>query len=368
LVGCEPQLGVVKISRLRWRQLVPGILKETCLNAGKFSGLFGLASSSRYRNSRLLVLGFHGVSLEDEHQWDGSLYLSVDTFQRRMESLKRARCTIVSLEEGLGLIARGKLPERAVALTFDDGTYDFYKVVWPILKTCGYPATLYLTTYYVQLQYPVTPGIWSYMLWKATGSRVNAREVLGKDVAFNLTDEAGRAEALQRMTSRADSEGMDGHQRNALSAKLAQILGLDFEALLCSRIIRLLKPEEVSELARDGVSVQMHMHRHWSPPAREVYLDNLQTNRSLISKMTGSEPSHFCYPSGHYTPEGVSWLRDYGIASATTCDVGLLSARTDALLIPRLIVTSSLSDVAFESWLVGIGALVSRVGELIPRA
>jgi peptidoglycan/xylan/chitin deacetylase (PgdA/CDA1 family) len=339
---------------------VLGILKEACLNAWKISGLFGLVSRSRYRNSRLLVLGFHGVSLDDEHRWDPSLYLSVDNFQRRMESLKRARCTVVTLEEGLSLIARGKLPERAVALTFDDGTYDFYRVVWPTLKTLGYPATLYLTTYYAQLQYPSTPGIWSYMLWKAKGSRINARDVLGMDAEFNIADEAGRAEALQRIISRADSERMDGHQRNELSAKLAKVLRLDFEALVASRIIRLLKPEEVTELARDGVSVQMHMHRHCSPRTREGYLDNLQTNRNLISKMTGSEPAHFCYPSGGYTSESVSWLRDYGIASATTCDVGLMSAKTDPLLIPRLMVTSALSDVAFESWLVGIGAIVSR--------
>lgn len=331
------------------------------------SGLFGLASSSRYRNSRLLVLGFHGVSLEDEDQWDPALYLSVQNFQRRMEALQRARCNVVSLDEGLRLVAEGKLPERAVALTFDDGTYDFYKVVWPILKTLGYPATLYLTTYYVQLQYPSTPGIWSYMLWKAKGSRINARDVLGVDVEFNIADQAGRAEALRRIVSHANSERMDGAQRNELSARLARALGLDFEALVASRIIQLLKPEEVSELAQDGVSVQMHMHRHCSPPARETYLDNLQTNRSLISGLTRSEPSHFCYPSGEYTTESVGWLRDYGIASATTCDVGLMSTKSDPLLVPRLIVTSTLSEVAFESWLVGIGAIVSSGGRKLAR-
>jgi peptidoglycan/xylan/chitin deacetylase (PgdA/CDA1 family) len=339
---------------------VSGILKEACLKAWKVSGLFGLASRSHYRNSRLLVLGFHGVSLYDEHRWDPSLYLSVENFHRRMEALKRARCAVVTLDEGLRLIKQGKLPERAVALTFDDGTYDFYKVVRPILKAFGYPATLYLTTYYAQLQYPSTPGIWSYMLWKAKGSRINAGDVLGTGVEFNIADEAGRTEALQRIISRADSQGMDGHQKNELSEKLARVLGLDFEALVSSRIIRLLKPEEVGKLAQDGVSVQMHMHRHCCPSAREAYLDNLQTNRNLISEMTGSEPTHFCYPSGDYTSESVSWLRGYGVASATTCDVGLMSAKTDPLLIPRLIVTSSLSDVAFESWLVGIGAIVSR--------
>jgi len=147
-----------------------------------------------------------------------------------MEALKRSACTVLTLEEGLGLTARGKLPDRAVVLTFDDGTYDFYKIVWPILREFGYPATLYLTTYYVELPYPVPREIWPYMLWRTDISRVNAREIFGKDVIFNLTDKSGREEALREVVSFADSEKMDGHHRNTLSAKLAQLLEIDFDA------------------------------------------------------------------------------------------------------------------------------------------
>ncbi len=81
-------------------------LKQACLSTGRSCGLFKLASSSHFRNSRLLVLGYHGVSLEDEHRWDPSLFLSPDIFRHRMEALKRSACTVVSLEEGLDLAGR----------------------------------------------------------------------------------------------------------------------------------------------------------------------------------------------------------------------------------------------------------------------
>jgi len=344
-------------------------LKQACLTVGRSCGLFKLASSSHFRNSRLLVLGYHGVSLEDEHHWKPALFLSVDTFRRRMEALKRGGCTVLGLEEGLSLIAAGKLPERAVVLTFDDGTCDFYRVVWPILKEFGYPATLYLTTYYVELPYPIPRLIWSYMLWKADSLRVNASDLFGKNVMFDLASEYGRADALRQVMTFADSEKMDGHHRNALSAKLAQILGIDFEALCHSRICQLLRPEEVHALAQDGVSVQMHMHHHlWYPATHEAFIDNLQANRQLITKMSGSEPSHFCYPNGYYNRECVSWLRQYGVESATTCNTGLSSAKTDPLLLPRLIDSSYISDTGFESWLVGVGALISHVRAFMPRA
>jgi peptidoglycan/xylan/chitin deacetylase (PgdA/CDA1 family) len=342
-------------------------LKQGCLTAGRSCGLFQLASSSYFRNSRLLVLGYHGVSLEDEHRWDPSLFLSADIFRRRMEALKRSACTVLSLEEGLSLTTRGELPDRAVVLTFDDGTYDFYKIVWPILREFGYPATLYLTTYYVELPYPVPREIWSYMLWRTGISRVNAREILEKDVIFNLTDKSGREEAFRKVVSFADSEKMDGHHRNILSAKLAELLEIDFDALCRSRICQLLRPEEVHELARDGVSVQMHMHHHNSPPTHEAFIDNLRVNRQFITEMTGSAPNHFCYPSGYYNQQSVMWLRDYGIESATTCDLGLCSVKTDPLLIPRLIDSSYISDIGFESWLVGVGAVLSHMGAFVPR-
>jgi len=285
-----------------------------------------------------------------------------------MEALKRGGCTVLSLEEGLGLTAEGRLPDRAVVLSFDDGTYDFYKTVWPILREFGYPATLYLTTYYAELQYPVPREIWSYMLWRTNVSTVNAREILGKDGVFNLKDNSGREDAFRQIVSFADSENMDGHRRNAVSAKLAQLLGINFDSLCRRRICQLLNADEVHALAHSGVSVQMHMHHHTSPATRRAFIDNLQTNRTLIKKMTGIEPHHFCYPSGYYNRESVSWLREYGIESATTCDLGLCSPMTDPLLVPRLIDSSYISDAGFESWLVGIGALISHIGALVPRA
>ena len=333
-------------------------LKHVALAVGKSCGLFSLAASSRLRNSRVLVLGYHGVALEDEHLWNPVQFFTADAFRRRMQMLATSGCTVLGLEEALSRVAAHTLPERTVVLTFDDGSSDFYRVVWPILKEFGYPATLYLTTYYVEHRHPSPPGIWSYMLWKAQGSRANARELLGKDVIFDLTDGSGRAEALRQVRSLVASEQFDGSRRYVLTEKLAHTLGLDFTMICNSRVCQLLTPEEVSELARDGVSVQMHMHIHMSPPDREAYINNLEENRRWITKLTGLRPSHFCYPDGRGSEQTMGWLRSQGVVSATTSNPALLSARTERLFIPRLMDDSNMSDTQFESWLVGIAALV----------
>ena len=43
-------------------------VKQTALNTMRSAGLFDAAGRSRWRNERLLILGFHGIAQEDEHR------------------------------------------------------------------------------------------------------------------------------------------------------------------------------------------------------------------------------------------------------------------------------------------------------------
>ena len=122
-------------------------------------------SATSWRRHRLLILGYHGISMYDEHEWAG-LYISRETFCRRMKFVARARCNVLPLSEALHRLQNGSLPDRAVVITFDDGWHDFFSLAFPILESFGYPVTLYLTTYYVEFNRPVFDPMCSYLLWK----------------------------------------------------------------------------------------------------------------------------------------------------------------------------------------------------------
>ena len=208
--------------------------------------MFKLLAGSQWRNSRLLILGYHGLSLRDEHEWNPALYMAPRQFRSRMETIRRHDCTVLELSVALDLLQANRLPPRSVVLTFDDGTYDFYKIACPILKEFGYPATLYLTTYYVTHPFPVTPLMWGYMFWNKRGSVVETSEVLGDTAPFDLRTREGRDDAVMRLAAFARSQGFNGEQRHHLSQQLAELLGFDYEDLCRTRMFHLLRPEDVT--------------------------------------------------------------------------------------------------------------------------
>ena len=134
-----PQSGVVlRHSRelTRVRQILRAA-KLGILSAAHRTGVLDVVRDSRWRQKRLLILGYHGVSLEDEHEWNPELYMAPSTFESRLTALERGGYTVLRLAEALAALDESRLPPRSVALTFDDGYYDFKVRALPALKSRG---------------------------------------------------------------------------------------------------------------------------------------------------------------------------------------------------------------------------------------
>ena len=334
--------------------------KQTTLSSLKATGTFRFVQASKWRRARLLILAYHGVSLDDEHLWNPGLYMSKETFRARLNLIKNSGCNVLPLTEALRRLYAGELPENCVALTFDDGTYDFYRQAYPLLREFDYPATLYLTTYYSHFSRPVFDVACSYLIWKSSEQTIDLKPLIGVDAIINLRSEQSRAQALNQLLRFAGEGKLSAEAKDELLATLARKLDVDYDALLSTRTLQLLRPDEVKELAADGVDVQLHTHRHRTPENRELFLREIQDNRNSIQEMTGKSASHFCYPSGVYDPKFLPWLEEAGIRSATTCEFGLASRESNALLLPRLVDVSALSSIEFESWLTGVSVAIPR--------
>jgi len=325
----------------------------------KSTGVFELVANSSWRQKRLLILCYHGISLEDEHLWRPALYMEPQKLKQHFELLKATRCSVLPLGEALHRLQSGTLPPRSVALTFDDGTYDFYAQATPLLLQYGYPATVYLTTYYTAFELPVYNLIYSYMLWKRGGEVIANGAEIGIDGPLDLRTESARHEIVLRLLERTEREHMDTRQKDDLAARLANFLRLDFAHIKSRRILQLMQPREVAEISRKGIDVQLHTHRHRTPEQEDLFRREIQDNRKCIQEFIAKDAVHFCYPSGVHRLGFLPWLEKERVVSATTCDVGLATCDSNSLLLPRYIDNQTRTPIDFESWITGVGDLLA---------
>jgi peptidoglycan/xylan/chitin deacetylase (PgdA/CDA1 family) len=316
---------------------------------------------SPWRDERLLILCFHGISIEEEHLWRPATYIRPPLFEKRLELLARGRYQVLSLGDAVERLYRRELPPRSAAITFDDGTYDFLEHAFPALKKHGFPATVYQTTYYCDYDRPLFHLISSYMLWKRRGQVLNGGERIGLPSRLDLRNESSRQAILDQLVKRAEDQRLMEQQKNQLAEELAAVIGIDYDDLVRKRILQLLRPHEVAELADQGVDFQLHTHRHRTPLSELPFRQEIRDNRySLQSMLSGRSTRHFCYPSGVYEPEFLPWLEAEDVVSATTCDPGMATRTSNPLLLPRFIDTSHVTDLEFEGWLSGAASLLPR--------
>ena len=313
--------------------------KLAALQVLRATGVFWAAARLRRRNT-LLILCYHGISLADEHEWESGLYITPSFFRGRLELLRNLKANVLPLGEGLERLRAGTLPPRSVALTFDDGFYDFYLHARPLLREFGFPCTVYLTTYYCDYRLPIFNLMLSYLFWKSGRAEVARGE--------------GRLREVARLMEHAAREERDTQGKNQLAQTLAEGFGINYQTLLDSRIFQIMSPEEVAHVSRQGIDVQLHTHRHRTPADRDLFLCEIRDNAQRIEEFTGRIPQHFCYPSGVTSPQFLPWLRESGVHSATTCIHGLASSGSEPLMLPRFLDGGGVDELDFESWLSGI--------------
>lgn len=324
-------------------------------------GIFHRVRDSRWRDQRLLILCYHGISLDEEHLWRPATYIPPQLFEHRLELLSRGQYMVLPLDEAVDRLYRRDLPPRSVVITFDDGTYDFCEHAFPRLRQYGFPATVYQTTYYCDYDRPVFHLICSYMLWKRRGAVLNAGDRLGLPATMDLRTETSRQAIVSQVLTQARNRSLTEDGKNQLAEELASAVGIDYAELVRKRVLQLLRPQEIAQLSGEGVDFQLHTHRHRTPLDEALFRREIRENRDRLQSMLGGKPTrHFCYPSGVYESEFLPWLQAEDVISATTCDPGLASPSSNSLLLSRFVDTSHVTCLEFEGWLSGAASFLSR--------
>jgi len=82
-------------------------LRWAAFHLQQSSGIFRWVADSTWRNNRLLILCYHGISRIDEHLWRPGLYMQPEIFRQRLQILQEGKYNVLPLGEGFGACVPG---------------------------------------------------------------------------------------------------------------------------------------------------------------------------------------------------------------------------------------------------------------------
>ena len=336
-------------------------IKCLVLRVCRLLGLFEV-SAWLFRH-RLQILCYHGFQLLDECAFRPLLFISEATFERRLRRIAERGLRVMPLGDAVDQLQRGTLPHNALVITIDDGFASTSSVAAPLLQRYGMPATVYVTTYYLEAELPIFRLAVHYVLWKAgTAARSGLNlEKLGFDMVASI-DRRNLASQIIQCGEALGSE----RERQDLLATLAAMLGVDLRQLYERRLLTLMSAEEVAELAKRGVDIQLHTHRHrFSRDDKDAACAEILENQAKLRAVTGGEARHFCYPSGEFASTQWPWLEALGIESATTCLSGSNASETPRYGLKRFLDSEAVDDIEFDAELSGFSELTRALKGLV---
>ncbi|GGD68975.1 polysaccharide deacetylase family protein [Lacimicrobium alkaliphilum] len=327
-------------------------MKTLIFRLGKILGLFYLARKLTADKTRILC--YHGISVDDEHQFRPGLFMRESTFSRRMQLLKKWNFACINLDDYVSQREQGQVQKNAMIITIDDGWEAILEGMWPEIKACQFKATLYLSSYFIQHRRPVFKVAVFYLFWKHKKPFKPAQDSCLEE---NRGQELN-AENLLELVKQLGSE----YEQSVLK-ELCTYFGESTEAWQQSGKFMFLSPEQVTELHKQGLAIELHTHKHrFSEVGLEEARQELERNRQAIVDMTGKQPSHFCYPRGEFREEQLKVLSDMGIQSATTTDSELCPAEHHVYKLPRIMDNDNISELEFEAEISGFMTLLRKIG------
>ena len=254
---------------------------------------------------------------------------TADVFEARLRWLNH-HCNVVPLAEGLASLRAAALPERAVAITFDDGYADNHDLAAPLLRRWGAHATFFVATGFLDGGRMFNDTVIEAVR-QASGAVLDLDDLgLGTHAIENADARRG---AIDRILRRIKGEKPD--RRETLAEAVRERCGAVAPRGL------MMTSAQVRALHAQGFAIGAHTVSHpiLAETAPDAARHEIATGRAQLERLTGAPVRLFAYPNGRpgrdFGDEHADLVRTLGFEGAVTTGWGAARVGTDRFRIPR---------------------------------
>jgi peptidoglycan/xylan/chitin deacetylase (PgdA/CDA1 family) len=303
-----------------------GSLKRSGLALLHHSGAFALAR--RLRGRRAVVLTYHGVlgGNDDRYDFLNANFVAASAFERHMAHIAR-HYRPVRGPELVEWLSRGvEPPERAVAVTFDDGFANNCHVAYPILRRLGIPFTIFLTTGLIGRP---DAQLWTERVKRSILLSAQSSVVVdlgGEVLEASLTSTRERERVARQVLGRL--KRWNPERRDRAVAAIEAVAGRHPLQESDQERYRFLTWDETRTMAAAGVDFGSHTVEHpiLSTLTSAAMEREIGESKRTIERELGVACTTFAYPNGQPGDFGAreeAALRAAGYLGAFALDGGL---------------------------------------------
>lgn len=279
------------------------------------------------RRARLSILIFHRVLAQPD-----PLFPDLPDARRfgAMLDWLHAWLNVLPLDQAARQLAEGTLPERAAAITFDDGYADNEAVALQELQRRAIPATFYVATGFLD-----GGRMWNDTVIEAMrGCRADALDLdaigLGRVKLRTATERRAAIDAcIDKIKYLPAGPRLQVAERIAVTAGVRPPTDL------------MMTTDAVRRLHRAGMQIGAHTITH--PILARLTPDEARRemvgSRDRLEEIVDAPVTAFAYPNGRpgedYGPEHAGLARDLGFATAVSTARGAASFGADPMQLPR---------------------------------
>jgi peptidoglycan/xylan/chitin deacetylase (PgdA/CDA1 family) len=284
----------------------------------------------------------------------GEIIHSTKIFRAQMEILASDFHPVSMEDIRLFLSGEKTLPERAVAVTFDDGYADNYQAATEILTPLGVPAAFYATVDSIDNRRLPWTGRLRYSFltskkasWSDAGKTATAKTLNGK--VWPLATSEGRNRAFDHAAELVSQ--LSGDRQEDYVASLEKELDSTIDD---SSTQFMMTWNELRSLVGSGHIVGSHTLTH--PNLAQIPDDQMRAELTGAKRRLEQELSasitHFAYPcpalQPHWTERTLAATREIGYKTAVTTNPGAVRRSDDPFCLPRIRPTKTVDEFRWK--------------------